>query len=452
MARKVNRRQWLRGAAAIGTGAVVLPYWVASSTLAAAETVAPSNQIAVGCIGMGIRGTALLRGFLGQKDVRVIAVCDVYGSQREKAKRIVQEHYGGNGCTAYSDFRELCARPDIDAVCIASPDHWHVLHSLEAVCHGKDTYTEKALGLSLAEDKVLRGACRRYGTVFQWGTQQRSDENFRFGCELVRNGRIGGLHTILVGVPHDFAFPNQPIQPVPENLNYDMWLGPAPWAPYTYHRCRPWTKEGSYAIWYHISDYCLGGIGGYWGIHHVDIAQWGHGTDHTGPVEVEGTATFPEGGLADCAVRWKVRLKYADGVTMIYTDNKQNKQGVVFQGTEGWVSVRRGHIDAHSKSLLTAKIGPGEIHLPRSPGHLRNFLDCVKTRKRTISPVDVAVRSDTISHLTDICTRMKRRIRWDPNREEIIDDAEASRMLTRCMREPWHLRAIHSREYQLKGE
>jgi len=429
-----TRRGFLKGAAA-----VAVPSVVPSAALGLAETVAPSNRIAVGCIGMGIRGTQLVNGLLEHRDVQVVAVCDVSQSQRQKAKDLVQRHYNNRGCAAYNDFRELCHRQDIDAACIASPDHWHVLHSLEAVRHGKDIYTEKALGLSIAEDKALRAACRRYGTVFEWGTQQRSSNNFRFGCELVRNGRIGKLQTIRVGVPHDFAFPTQPTEPVPKDLDYEMWLGPAPWAPYTYHRCRPWTRQHGWSIWYHISDYCLGGIGGYWGIHHVDIAQCGHDTDHTSPIEVEGGATFPENGLADCAVRWNVRVKYADGVTMIYTDNKQNKQGVVFQGSEGWVYVRRGHIDAEPKSLLTTKIGRNEIHLIESPGHQRNFLDCIKNRKPTVADIDGAVRSDTISHLVDICTRLNRKIRWDPKREVIIGDPEASRMLTRCMREPWRL-------------
>ncbi len=401
--------------------------------------MAPSNRIVVGCIGMGIRGTQLTDGLLKHNDVRVAAVCDVYRSQRQKAKDTVDRHYGDTGCAAYNDFRVLCGRKDVDAVSIASPDNWHVLHSLEAARNGKDLYTEKALGLSLAEDQALRRVCRRYGTVFQWGTQQRSSSNFRFGCELVRNGRIGKLQTIVVGVPHDFAFPHQPIQPVPKGLDYEMWLGLAPWAPYTYHRCRPWTQQESWAIWYHISDYCLGGIGGFWGIHHVDIAQWGHGTEYTGPTEVEGTARFPGDGLADCATSWNVRVKYADGVTMIYTDNQQNKQGVVFQGTEGWVYVRRGQIDARPKSLLGSKIGPEEIHLIESPGHQRNFLDCIKTREKTVADLDSAVRSDTVSHLVNICTRLKRRIRWDPDREQIIDDPVAGRMLTRSMRQPWRL-------------
>lgn len=438
MKRTINRRRFLKQ---VGTvlGTIGLPYVIPSSALGMAGAVAPSDRIAVGCIGMGIRGTQLVTGLLEHQDVRVVAVCDVCQSQRLRAKEAVDRHYGDQGCATYNDFRDLCGRKDVDAVSIASPDHWHVLHSLEAARNGKDVYTEKALGLSLAEDQALRSACRRYGTVFQWGTQQRSSENFRFGCELVRNRRIGELKTIVVGVPHDFAFPTQPVQPVPEGLDYEMWLGPAPWAPYTYHRCRPWTQQESWAIWYHISDYCLGGIGGFWGIHHLDIAQWGHGTEYTGPVEVEGTAKFPEEGLADCAVSWNVRIGYADGVTMIYTDNQQNKQGVVFQGTEGWVYVRRGEIDARPKSLLTSKIGPEEVHLINSPGHQRNFLDCIKTREKPIADIASAVRSDTVAHLVNVCTRLGRKIRWDPDREAIVDDAEASRMLSRPMRQPWRL-------------
>lgn len=432
---RASRRRFLATALGAVAGAQIIP----ASALGRGAEPAPSERITVGCIGLGNRGPTLMRAFLSQSDARVVAVCDVNGNQREAAKQVVDRHYGDSGCAAYNDFRELCARPDIDAMCIASPDHWHVLHSLEAVHNGKDIYTEKALGLSLAQDKALRAACHQYGTVFQWGTQQRSSENFRFGCELVRNGRIGKLEKIVVGVPHDFPFPNQPTQPVPDYLDYDLWLGPAPWAPYTYHRCRPWNKKESYSIWYHISDYCLGGIGGYWGIHHLDIAQWGHGTDDTGPVEVEGTATFPEDGLANCAVSWNVEFTYADGVKMIYTDNEQNKQGVVFHGTEGWVYVRRGKIDAEPKSLLESQIGPDEIHLPESPGHQRQFLDCIKTRKATVSPIDVAVRSDTISHLTDMCTRLKRKIRWDPVKEDVVDDPEASRMLSRAMRPPWRV-------------
>ena len=435
----MSRRQFLRDAAQTAAMAVGIPYIVPASVLGRGSTVKPSNRTVMGFIGLGIQGTGLKRAFLGHEDVQVLAVCDVYESQQRKAKRLVDEHYGNVACLAYNDFREVCNRDDIDAVCIATPDHWHVPVSLEAARAGKDMYTEKALGLSLTWDKVLQAACRRYGTVFQWGTQQRSDRNFRYGCELVRNGRIGQLHTIRVGVPHDFPFANQPTQTVPKGFDYDMWLGPAPWAPYTYQRCRPWTKDESYSIWYHISDYCLGGIGGYWGVHHVDIAQWGHGTDDTGPVEIEGTAIFPEDGLADCAVSWKVHHRYADGVTLVYMDNEQHKQGVTFQGTEGWVHVNRQGIWAEPESLLTSVIGRDEIHLTESKGHQRNFLDAIKTKEKTICPVDIAVRTDTICHLTNICTRLGRKLRWDPKKEDFINDPEASRLLTRAIRSPWRL-------------
>jgi predicted dehydrogenase len=435
----VDRRQFLRTAVRSAVTTVGVPHIVPSTVFGRGSDIAPSNRIVMGFIGLGIQGTGLLRAFLAHKDVQVVGVCDVYESQRRKAKSIVDEYYQSTACHACDDFREVCDRAEIDAVCVATPDHWHVPVSLEAVRAGKDLYTEKALGLSLAWDKALQRACHRYGTVFQWGTQQRSDRNFRYGCELVRNGRIGGLHTILVGVPHDFPFPNQPAQPIPDGLDYDMWLGPAPWAPYTYQRCRPWTKEESYAVWYHISDYCLGGIGGYWGVHHVDIAQWGHGTDDTGPIEIEGTAEFPDDGLTDCATSWKVYHRYADGVTMIYMDNEQHKQGVTFRGTDGWIHVSRRGIWAEPQALLTSEILDDEVHLAESIGHQRNFLDAVKTREKTICPVDVAVRTDTICHLTDICTRLGRRLQWDPANEDFIDDAEATRMLTRPMRSPWQL-------------
>ncbi|MBM4024519.1 MAG: Gfo/Idh/MocA family oxidoreductase [Planctomycetes bacterium] len=428
----MNRRRFLQWSTA-----VTLPTIVPSSALGHSSSVAPSDRIAMGFIGLGTQGTSLMRAFLGHKDVQVVAVCDVLESQRQEAKDLVDQRYGNADCLTYNDFRAVCGRKDIDAVCIATPDHWHVLVSLEAARNGKDMYTEKALGLAVAWDKALQVACRRYGTVFQWGTQQRSDRNFRFACELVRNGRIGKLQTILVGVPHDFPVPNQPTQPVPPGLDYDLWLGPAPWAPYTYQRCRPWTKEESYSNWYHISDYCLGGIGGYWGVHHVDIAQWGHGTDDSGPVEIEGTAVFPKDGLADCAISWKVTHKYADGVTMVYMDNKQHKQGVTFQGSEGWVHVSRQGIWAEPESLLKAVIGPDEVHLIESTGHQRNFLDAVKTRGPTICPIDVAVRTDTICHLTDICTRLGRKLHWDPQKEDFVNDPEAGRMLSRSMRSPW---------------
>jgi predicted dehydrogenase len=397
----------------------------------------------MGCIGLGTQGTGNMRVFLWQKDVQVVAVCDVRRSQREKAKEMVDEHYGDKGCALYNDFRKLLARKDIDAVMIAPPDHWHVLMGLAAARAGKDMYFEKPAGLSVTHAKVLREVVNRYGVVFQFGTQQRSSSNFRFACELVRNGRVGKLHTILVGVPPGISYPNQQAEPVPEGLDYHMWLGPAPLAPYTYQRCRPFDPNEDvnwgYGIWYHIYDYCLG-MHANWGVHHLDIAQWGNGTEYTGPVEVEGTGVFPRDGLANCLLTWDVRMKYANGVTMRYTDNGKNEQGIIFKGTDGWVHVRRGnYIESRPKSLLKSVIGPNEIHLTKSKGPHRNFLDAVKTRGKTICPIEQAVRSDTLCHLNDIATRLGRKLRWDPEKEEFVNDSEANRMLKRAMRSPWHL-------------
>ena len=450
--REISRRQFLRNTAV--AGALAFPHIVPSSVLGNAGNVAPSNRIVLGCIGLGTQGTANLRQFLRQKDVQVVSVCDVRESQCDKARDVVQKHYGSNGCTSYSDFRELCARKDIDAVSIATPDHWHVLVGLEAARNGKHMYYEKPIGWSFAAGKVLRDTIKRYGVVFQFGTQQRSGRDFRFACELVRNGRIGDVHTILVGVPGGVALPNYPTEAIPHGLDYDMWLGPAPWAPHSFERCRPYTSRPdaswtqNYSSWYHISDYCIGFIGN-WGIHHVDVAQWGNGSEDTGPVEIEGAGVFPTDGMGDCATSWQVENKFASGVRMIHMDSSTSAehplqvpgfgQGILFRGSEGWVFVNRNKLDAHPKSLLKSVIAPNEIHLIESGSHHRNFLDAVRARKQTACPIDVAVRSNTICQLDDIAIRLGRKLRWDPEKEEFINDTEAGRMLTRSMRSPWHL-------------
>jgi predicted dehydrogenase len=291
--------------------------------------------------------------------------------------------------------------------------------------------------MSMQEITTLRSAVHRYGRVFQFGTQQRSMPNFRFACELVRNGRIGRLHTIRVSAPSGFAertgLASYAPEPVPNGFDYDLWLGPAPRAPY--HPKRVISPH-----WFHISDYSLGYIAG-WGIHHVDIAQWGNGTELTGPVEVRADAVFPDDdALCDNPLSWDAELFYANGVRMHFTsDGGPNKHGILFQGDEGWVFVNRSEFDTHPKSLMQEKIRPGEIHLPVSEQHQRNFLDCVKTRSRTVCPIDVAVRSDTMCHLTHIAAHLGRRLKWDPEQEIFSNDSEANRRLRCAMRSPWHL-------------
>jgi len=403
---------------------------------------------------MGIQGTGNMQQFLRQEDVRVVAVCDVWPSQRDKAKAVVDGHYANGDCAAESDFREVCAREDIDAVSLATPDHWHVLMGLQAARHGKHMYYEKPVGWSFQAGQVLRDAIHRYGVVFQFGTQQRSSRDFRHACELVRNGRIGRLQSILVGVPGSVPCPPQPTEPVPSGFDYDMWLGPAPWAPYSFERCRPYTHRPheewtrNYSTWYHISDYCIGFIGN-WGIHHVDIAQWGHGAEDTGPVQITGTGEFPMEGMADCALRWQVENVFADGVTLIHMDNASSarhpaqvpgfSQGVLFRGTEGWVFVNRSRLDAHPKSLLKTDPSSETVRLPQSNSHHRDFLQAVKTGGTPIGPIDVAIRSNTICQLDNIAIKLRRTLRWDPDEERFIGDDEANRMLTRPMRSPWHL-------------
>ncbi len=432
----IHRRSFLSATVAMLAGA---PLIVPSSVLGREGTVAPNEKINIGSIGLGIRGTNNMRQFMRHDDVRILAVCDVFADQRKKAVDIVNDYYGGSDCTPYNDFRHLLAREDIDAVSIAVPDHWHVLVGIAASEAGKDMYYEKPVGVSLEQAQALRKAIKKNKNVFQFGTQQRSSEQFRFVCELARNARMGKVQTIYVGAPASWGIPQDPIIPVPVGFDYNMWLGPAPMVPYSYQRCRPYTKEESYSTWYHINDYCLGFIAN-WGVHHLDIAQWGNGTDDTSPIEVEGTGEFPKEGIADCCMKWELEFTYANGVKMIYTDNQGKcKQGVKFEGSEGWAHVNRGGMDANPKSLLEEKIKDDEIQLYKSEDHYHNFLDAVKTRKETVCPIDTAVHSDTLCQLSNIATRLGRKLKWNPEKERFIDDDEANAMLSRPMREPWTL-------------
>jgi predicted dehydrogenase len=438
MMAKVNRRQFLKRTATAASAAV--PIIIPGSALGRADRTAPSRRIVVGSIGVGTMGFADMSALMSISQAQVVAICDVKSTMRDRAKQAVDAHYGNADCAAYNDFRELLARGDIDAVSIATLDSWHVLHALAAVRAGKDVYVEKPLGMSIHEIKVLRDAVHRYGRVFQFGTQQRSSPEFRHACEIARNGRLGKLHTIKVGV-HAGAAERSGLrtyapEPVPDWLDYDLWLGPAPWAPYT-------TARLVYPHWFHISDYSLGYVSG-WGIHHIDIAQWGGGTELTGPVEIEGSARFPyDDALCDNPLSWNTRMKYANGVELIFTGEGPGftgvRHGITFEGTDGWVWVNRGAIDAQPKSLLQEPFGPDDVRLPVSTFHQGNFLECVRTREKTISNVDVAVRSDTVCQLAWSAFQLQRKLRWDPEKELFIGDPDANQRLIRPLRAPWHL-------------
>ncbi|HUS73596.1 MAG TPA: Gfo/Idh/MocA family oxidoreductase [Sedimentisphaerales bacterium] len=429
--RVITRRRFMKKVAGVSVAAIGFPYVVASSALGKASNVAASNRITLGFIGVGSHGIGMnLMTFLGNADAQAVAVCDVDTNNLNKARDIVNQKYGNKDCATYKDFREVIARDDIDAVMISTPDHWHVPISIAAAKAGKDVECEKPT-LTVAEGRALVETMKRYGRVFQWSTEDRSVYEYHRMCELVRNGRIGEVHTVHVELPSGPHNPSDPTPlPVPDGLDYEMWLGPARWAPYT--------KDKIHYHWRWIQAYSGGQLAD-WGAHLLDGAQWGNNTEHTGPVEVEGKGVFCKGGLYDTAKEYRIEYKYDNGVKLIVTSGTPSLR---FEGSEGWIGNRgwRAPLQASSKSILDSAIGPNEIHLYTCrAGEQRNFLDCVKSRKDCYFPPEIGQRCFTIAHIGNISMLLGRKLRWDPIKEQFINDDEANRMLSRPMRSPWHL-------------
>lgn len=433
----LSRRGFLKRSTAAAAAAVAFPYIIPSSALGLSGTVAPSNRITMGCIGVGSQGAGNMRGFLRIPEVQVLAVCDVDRKHAEEAQASVNETYEDQGCASYKDFRELLERKDLDTVSIALPDHWHAIPTIAAARKGLDIYAEKPLALTIVEGRAMVDAINRYGNIWQTGSWQRSRENFRRGCELVRNGRLGEIHTVKVGLPTGSAIEPQPEMPIPEHLDYDFWLGPAPEEPYTEKRCH-WDFR-----W--ILDYSGGQLTD-WAAHHCDIANWGMGTEYTGPVTVKGEGEFPRDGLWNAAVNYMVECTYAPGASPVapngFTMLVSNSfpMGAQFEGTEGTLHVSRGDtLTAEPAGILDSEIGPDEIQLYRSTNHAQNFLDCVRTRQRTVTPIEPAHYAINIAHLGNIAMKLERELRWDPVRERFVNDPEADRKLSRATRAPWHI-------------
>jgi len=417
-----TRRNFLQCAGAAVAAPLVLP----ARVLFGAST--PSQRVTTAFIGVGGQGSGLLGGFLGVDSCQVLAVCDPFQDRRESRAEMVDHRYGAKGCKAYKDFREVLARDDIDAVVVATPDHWHVPISLAAVRAGKDVYCEKPLGLCIEQNKALRAAIHQYAAIFQYGTQQRCfSSHCGFACELVRNGYIGEVKAVHVIAPNGARGGDPTPQPVPEGLDYDLWLGPAPVKPYTRDRVIGGGR-------WHIYDYAIGFIAG-WGAHPQDIAHWGY--PHI-PVEYEGTGVIPTEGLFATGGDWAGKGRYASGAEFTL---KAGSDLTTFVGTEGWVRAGRGRqtLAAEPASLLDVKIKPDEIHLLQENHHYANFIHGCLARKTPASDIDSAVQSDFISHLGDIAIRTGRKIRWDPAQETIVDDDTAARMMHRAMRAPWSL-------------
>jgi len=444
---RISRRRFL-GSVVPVAGAFAVPMVVPCSVLGAEGSVAPSNRITVGMIGVGRQVLAYnLPYFVSQPDAEVVALCDVdrwrldvseersasfYGEKKSRSRKIPK-------CPKYVDFREVLGRKDVDAVMISTPDHWHVPMAAAAVKAGKDVACEKPLTRSIAEGRLLSDLVTKHRRVFRTDSEFRSLKNFHRAVELVRNGRIGQLQTIRTGVPRGPASsPKHVDMPVPEELNYDLWLGPAAVKPYTenrVHQRQGYQRPG----WMNIRDYCDGTITN-WTTHLNDIAQWGNNTDRTGPIEVEGRGTYPPAGsLWNVLIEFEFTCRYANGVRLIC---KSDGAYTRFEGTEGWIQANFGGkqpLVAEPKSILDAKIGPNEIHFPLKP-EKRDFLDAVKSRGPTLADAEVGHRTTSLGHLGQIAIQLGRRLKWDPDKERFPDDEEANKMLSLPPgRAPWTL-------------
>jgi predicted dehydrogenase len=432
-----NRRQFLRRSASTAA-AISVPYFVPASVLGLEDKPAPSDRIVMGWIGTGGQGRGLLGGFMGQPDVQVVSVCDVDAGHLAQGAAMVNGKYGNQDCQTFGDFRQLLENADIDAVCIATPDHWHALAGIAAAKANKDIYCEKPLVNSVAEGRALCNAVANNNRVLQTGSHERSGNNARFACELVRNGRIGKLHTIRVNLPcsdghHQQARALQEVPPesaLPGGFDYDFWLGHTPLAPYSPQRCHFW--------WRFVLAYGGGEMTDR-GAHVIDIAQLGHGTDDTGPVEITAKGVRSKTSLYDTFFDYEFENVFADGVRMIGSTNEP--RGVTFEGADGWISVgiHGGALSASKPEILQEKIGEGEIQLGRSPGHYRNFLDSVKSRQQPVASAEVGHRTASICHLNNIAMLLERSLKWDPVKEQFIGDDEANRLLMPPMRAPWKL-------------
>ena len=437
-----SRRSFIKtslgGAAALG-----FPSIIPSSALGRDGAVAPSNRVAVGIIGCGSQSKSCMR-YIHYPKSEIVAVCDPFLDRRKiRAEEWnVQDHY--------RDFRELLARDDIDAVNIVTPDHWHVPISLAAARAGKDVYCEKPLGISIEQNLAAREIVDKHNRVFQYGAMQRSSDACRMGLELVLNGHIGEVQELYVWAPEGSAGGNAAEKPVPEGRDFDLWLGPAPRAPYSSDRV---SNRGAWFIY----DYAIGFIAG-WGAHPLDLLQWW--ADECGmgiPVEYKTTGVIPEEGLFNTAIRWDMEATYANGLKLHFMDSHTVREpgralpagmeqiaekmhnGTFFVGSRGWVNVSRGQLMASSEEIRRQAKDPGPVRLPASRNHMGNFVDCVLSREQPVGTLDSAIRSDIISHMGDLCIRTGETLRWDPVKETVVGSAEAVGMMHRPMRKPWSL-------------
>jgi predicted dehydrogenase len=418
-----------------------------------------SNRLNIGVIGTGrISRVHDMPGVWQYDSARIMAVCDLDSKRVEDAKRLVNDYYSKktgkayDGIIGYSDYRELLKNKDIDGVLVSTPDHWHAIIAVDAVEAGKDVYLQKPASLTIAEGRALSNAVQRTGRILQIGSQQRSAPQFRYAAELIRNGRIGQLKTVQVGLPGDPSGNEEPEAKVPKNLNYEMWLGSTPYVYYTEKRVHP-QADYSRPGWLRCEQFGAGMITG-WGAHHVDSAHWAMDTEYTGPIEVSGWAEFPSKGLWDVHGKFRTEALYANGPKMIISGDFPN--GIRFEGTEGWIFVSRGNervtdsdpvaklkdsqaLAASDPKIISSVIGPDEIHLYESKEHHGNWLECMRSRQAPIAPVEVGHRSCSACLIHHMAMKLKRKLFWDPTHERFKNDDEANSRLSRPQRSPYVL-------------
>ncbi|HOI47788.1 MAG TPA: Gfo/Idh/MocA family oxidoreductase [Prolixibacteraceae bacterium] len=451
----MKRRNFIRNTLATTAGAIAIPTIVPSSVFG---KNAPSNKINIGQIGCGrIARDHDMAETLRYEQARFVAVCDLDSKRLADGKKLVEAYYAKKTGSAnyvdvkmYEDYREMLLNPDIDAVIISTPDHWHSQPAIEAALAKKDIYLQKPTSLTVTEGRLLSDIVHRQGVILQVGTQQRSSPQFRIAAELVRNGRIGKIHTVKVGLPGDPSGPEAPEMPVPKNLNYDMWLGSTPEVYYTEIRVHPQNNYGRPG-WLRSEQFGAGMITG-WGQHHFDSAAWGMDTEYTGPISVEAVAQFPKSGLWDVHGDFMVKAEYENGITMYTSGGFPN--GIRYEGTEGWVFVSRGDyvasasdpvskansakaLDASDPKILTSEIKENEIHLYKSDNQHGNWLDCIKSRKEPISPVEIGHRACTVCLISHIAMKIPGRLAWDPKAERFKNNDLANSMLSRPQRYPY---------------
>lgn len=424
----MSRRRFLTTLATSALAGAAWPSVLPAAVLGRGGAVAPSERITFATIGLGPRNQSNLAYFLEQPDLKCVAVCDCFAERRQIGKRMVDEKYGNTDCVPTRFHEELLARPDIDFLLIATGDRWHTQLSILAARAGKDVYCEKPFSLTLAEGRTLVQTMQRYGTVWQCGMQRRSNESYRFVVEAIRAGRIGRLKTIttFLGPWRGSRVPVPEPMPDPDVFDYDRWLGPAPWAPYSPVRVASWRNHWNTS----------GGVIVDMGPHYFDFAQWAHNSEYAAPVEFEGTATWFDDGFSTVPKTIEVEARYADGVRLLV---RNGDKGVRFDGDEGWIHLSDlGVITAEPESILRAR-GKVEVNWSNMGGHVRNFIDCLRTRRQPASNPELAQRAHTLAHCANLCLRLGRKVRWNPETEQFVNDPDANNMLFRTRRVPWDI-------------